>query len=449
MIRRLLTIAFVFLFSVPLAAQQQPTAEELEQRVRELERRIEAISTTAPSAEIEEIRRQIDILTQEIEALKVGRREARADTQQYGLGEAASKVYRTDEGISFGGYGEFLYENYDTETDRGTPSNRTDQLDVLRAILYVGYKFTDRVIFNSELEFEHGTTGGPGGVVSVEFAYLDFMLNPAFNIRAGHMLMPVGIVNELHEPTAFLGAKRPDLERAIIPSTWREPGVGVFGEFGDVSYRSYVVTGLDARRFSAAGIRGGRQSGANAKAENFAWVTRVDYEPLEGLRLGGSFYTGGAGQDLRTTAGNDVDVDLTLTELHADFRARGAWLRGIWTEGKIDGVSQLNAALSLTGNRSVGSRLGGWYAEAGYDFAPFFLPATQSLTPFLRFENYDSQKRVPAGFTRDPQRDVELLTGGVAWKPIPQAVVKFEIQNYDNAAGTGVDQFNIALGYIF
>src|SRR5690606_5504586 len=117
-----------------------------------------------------------------------------------------------------------------------------------------------------EIEFEHASTG-QGGEVSVEFAYLDYLATPHLGVRAGMVLVPMGFVNELHEPTTFLGTTRPLTESTIIPTTWRENGAGVFGDIGDFSYRAYVINGLDAvgggssraGGFSAAGLRGGRQ----------------------------------------------------------------------------------------------------------------------------------------------------------------------------------------------
>jgi hypothetical protein len=155
-----------------------------------------------------------------------------ADTSILGFGPAAAKVYKIQQGVSIGGYGEVLYENFAAERENDTASGVTDQFDALRAIVYVGYKFNDRLLFNSELEWEHGTTS-QGGEASIEFAYLDYMLTPNFGFRGGLLLPPMGLVNELHEPPIFLGTTRPATEQAIIPSTWREwlwgvrPGRGV------------------------------------------------------------------------------------------------------------------------------------------------------------------------------------------------------------------------------
>lgn len=448
--RLLVTVCLIVLATLPIAnAQTAPTIEELQQRISMLESRLNASTNPDVARELEELKRQIDVLAREIERAKVERgRPAEADQQQYGLGAAASKVYRAGEGVSFGGYGEFLYENYASERDDEVASGRTDQLDVLRAILYTGYKFSDRVIFNSEIEFEHASTGA-GGEVSVEFAYLDFMINPAFNIRAGQVLVPSGLVNELHEPTAFFGAKRPDVERAIIPSTWRDPGVGIFGEIGPVTYRTYLLTGLRSDKFTASGIRSGRQQGARAQAEDFGIIARADWNIAPSLLVGGSYYTGDSAQGRKTPTGESFDANVRIAEVHADARFRGLALRALWADGSIGDAKQVNLANALTGNKSIGEEFGGWYVEAGYDLASILPLGSATVAPFVRLEEFNSQEAVPSGYALNPALDNEVLTIGINYKPIPQAVVKFDFQNYDNAAGTGVDQFNLALGYIF
>lgn len=443
------TFLLLGVLAMPATAQESTNVEQLQAQIRALQEKVAALEREQPSSALDEIKRQIEVLTQEIEALKVQQQQsASANEEQYGLGAAASKVYRTDQGISFGGYGEFVYENYASSRDDDAPSGRSDQLDALRAILYTGYKFNDRVIFNSEIEVEHGSTGA-GGEVSLEFGYLDFMIRPEFNVRAGMMLMPSGLVNELHEPTAFLGAKRPDVERTVIPSTWREPGVGIFGDVGPVTYRTYLVTGLRSDRFSSSGVRSGRQSGAKALAEDLALIARADWDVAEGVLLGGSYYRGNSSQGRATPAGESFDATVSIAELHADLKLRGFQARALWSDGSIDDAAAVNAANNLTGKNSVGEEFGGWYAEAGYDLGTLLAWREASLVPFVRYESLDTQKSVPAGFARNPERELSDITAGISIKPIPQAVIKIDFQNYDNEAGTGVDQWNVGLGYVF
>src|SRR5262249_21507046 len=141
------------------------------------------------------------------------------------------------------------------EEDEATEEGR--QFDLRRAVVYVGYKWNDHLLFNSEGEFEHA-----GEEIEGEFAYLDYLWKPQANFRRGLILVPMGFLNELHEPTTFLGADRPDTEQLILPTTWRENGVGLFGDLGGFRYRTYLMNGLDASGFSERGLAGGRQNGS-------------------------------------------------------------------------------------------------------------------------------------------------------------------------------------------
>lgn len=437
-------IALLLLLTTSAFAQN---TEDLERRLRALEEKVSAMQQTP---DIAELRRQIEILGQEIEALKTPQADQQAvdaDAEQYGLGAAASKVYRVNRGLSFGGYGEMLYENYAGTIDSGLRAANRDQFDMLRGILYAGYKYNDKIIFNSEIEFEHGSTGS-GGEASVEFAYLDFLPRPEVGIRTGLVLIPMGLVNELHEPTAFLGAKRSVTETAIIPSTWREMGGGVFGETGQLSWRAYVVNSLNGRNFSASGVRGGRQKGARALIEDIALTGRVDWQPVVGTTVGASFFSGNTGQG-NLVNGSVVEANYTVFDVHADARFRGAIVRALWARGTLDDAAELNVLNSLTGNRGVGESMGGWYLEAGYDLSSLVQFGEASLTPYVRYEQVDTQRSVPDGFTRNAASEQTIFTYGIQFKPISQIVFKADYQNVDNEAGTGLDQWNIGIGYIF
>ena len=443
MFKRFIITLLALIFSLSIFAQD---ATDLDRRLRALE---EAVAKLQPSNEVLELRRQIEVLSQEIEALKTRQTDttAAADTEQFGLGAAASKVYRVDHGISFGGYGEMLYENFAGSNDAGVRTTTKDRFDMLRGVLYTGYKYNDRVLFNSEIEFEHGNTA-LGGEASVEFAYLDFLIRPDIGARAGLLLVPMGLVNEQHEPTVYLTARRSAVENAIIPTTWREMGAGMFGEHGPVSWRAYVVNSIRGDRFSAAGVRGGRQKGANAQIEDMALTGRVDWQPVVGTTVGGAFFVGNTGQGSKVS-GRVVDGKLSMFDVHAETQFRGATLRGLWTRATIDDVAQLNSIQGITGNRSIGESLGGWYLEAGYDLASLLNFGERSLTPYVRYEQLDTQRRVPAGFTRNPANEQKILTYGIQFRPVPQTVIKADYQNLDNEAGTGLNQWNIGIGYIF
>ena len=213
----------------------------------------------------------MDILTDEVAQLKENLfLPERAELKSfYGLGPAASKVYQVKRGLSLGGYGEGHFSKMLPDTE-----GNQDRADALRFVLYTGYKFSDRIILNTELEVEHATTEATvtssGGEVSLEFGYLDFLGWKYLNARAGLVLMPLGFLNEIHEPVTYFGNFRPEVERVIIPTTWSDLGTGIFGQLWhpDLQYRTYITTSLNAEGFEPSGIREGRQKGNEALAED-------------------------------------------------------------------------------------------------------------------------------------------------------------------------------------
>jgi len=433
-------------FALALALAPALSAQSTEERVRDLERQVQELKGEiaamksgggqgSDAGRITELERRLEVLAGEIEKMKIGEAAVAAEESENGFGPAASKVYRSERGLSIGGYGEVRYQDFDSE--------ESAELDLLRAVLYFGYKWNDRWLFNSEVEYEHA-----GEEVAVEFAYIDYLWRPQASFRAGLVLVPMGFINELHEPTVFLGANRPELERRIIPSTWKENGFGLFGDVGPFTYRTYLVNGFDATGFSAAGLRGGRQEGIEAKADDFAWVGRLDYTGAPGLLVGGSAYLGNSGQDLESARGDAIDVGTAILEGHLEWRWQGLELRVLGVQAELDDVAELNRALSLTGNRSIGEKLKGYYVQLGYDVLSG-RAAGKALIPYARWEAFNTQDAVPSGFRADLANDVETLTLGLAFKPLEQIILKTDYQNVDNGAGTGVDQFNVVLGYVF
>jgi len=439
--------------AAPAAADTDRPNDELRKALQELQAEVARLKAQgAPADRLAELERRIDLLAAEIEKTRTGAAvEPAADAPVPGFGPAASKVYRTAHGVSIGGYGEAVYENAGGEREDGEPSGATDSIDLLRNVLYVGYKFSDRILFNSELEVEHATTGEGDeekGEVSAEFAYLDFKPWTKVGVRAGLLLMPVGFTNEMHEAPVFHGARRPTVETAIIPSTWREGGAGVFGETGPLVWRAYLVAGLSSQGFEAEGIREGRQGGSNSLAEDMAVTARVDYTGVAGLLAGASVFTGGSGQG-QTLGDAEIDGQVTLFEAHAQYEHRGLQLRllGAWTQ--IDDAAAINELNGLSGSESIGERQHGWYAQAAYDVMTLWPAGRWSVTPFVRYEKLDTQARVPAGFLADPEHDRSVVVAGVDVKPLPGVVLKADFQRDRNRARTGHDAFHLAVGYLF
>lgn len=402
---------------------------------------------------------RLESLTREIETLKTEKVGA-IHKPVFGLAPAASKVYHLKEGVTLGGYGEMVYSNYDARNDNGTASGKTDQLDFLRYVLYAGYRFSDKFLVNSEIEIEHAAED-KRGEVSVEMVNIDYLHSKALNGRAGLLLLPVGFLNELHEPPIFHGALRPNAERNIVPTTWRENGAGVFGQAGPLSYRAYVVNGLQAlsdtaygatsvkvKGFSASsGFRDGRQKGSSALAEDMALVGRLDYTGVPGLLLGGSYYTGPSGQNA-VVAGRKLDAHTTLWETHGEWTGRGFEVRALYSRTALGEADRVNTAQGLVGNASVGEAMWGAYGQVAFNVLSR-TEAAASLAPFVRYERYNTQARVPAGFSANPANDRTELIYGLTYKPISTVVVKGEFMDNKNRAGTGVDQWNAAVGYLF
>lgn len=395
--------------------------ETLEQRVTRLEEQNRAMSRQLEQVEFRDV----------IPPLGDGR---------HGLGPAASKVYDA-KGLSIGGYGEYLFQQR---------SGDTDVFDALRGVLYFGYKLDDEFVVNTEIEFEHGTTGsGTGttssaGSASIEFGYVDWLHSDALNVRAGLLLVPLGWLNELHEPTTFWSASRPRTEQVIIPTTWREGGAGVHGSAGGFAYRAYAMQSLDGEEFDARGFRDGRQKGNRAAADDFAVAARLDWVDTPGLVVGAGVFAGDTGQDGIDAAARPIpELTTTILEAHAEYRT-GPWsVRGLYATAFVDDAGVFDAA---TGEL-LGDRLEGYYVEAGCDvLALGDADARKALTPFLRFERVDTQKSMPRGFASDPANDQTIWTFGVDYAPIPQLVVKLDFEQHDRGRD---DAFNVLLGYVF
>jgi len=408
------TIALALTLSMPLFAQ------DMEQRVKQLER-------------------TVDALTEELEQQDMSALFTEVGGSEHGFSPAASKVYASPGGLSIGGYGEARYKNN---------SEGSDEADFLRGVIYMGYKYSEKWVFNSEIEFEHASTSIEGSA-SVEFANIDYLASDELGLRAGLLLVPMGLINKLHEPTTFLGTQRPETEKRIIPSTWRENGLGIFGDIAGFSYEAYAVNGLKGEKFNDSGFRGGRQKGSEAVADDIATVARVDYTGQPGLIIGASVYNGDSGQD------SGLGLDTTIIEGHIDYRVSGLRLRALAAQGSLDGAAELNAfraeqdEIDVSEINSAGEDLFGWYAELGYDVLNTIDAGESSLTPFIRYEEINTQDSVPDGGKINGKRDREIVTLGLAYQPIDELIFKADYIMNDSAAGDLGEQFNLGFGYIF
>ncbi len=444
-------IAFVGCAGVAAADDLVDRATAQEDRIAELERTVAVLAD-----ELERTRRELAVP------------EDQPLSSKFGLAPAASKIYGLGRGLSIGGYGEGYYSNL--VGDKGDAKNRAD---LLRMVLYTGYKFTDSILFNAEIEFEHATTGSTksssGGSVSVEFAYLDFLLRDWANIRAGLVLVPMGFLNEIHEPVSYFGVHRPEIERQIIPSTWRENGVGIYGTlYEQVDYQAFVINGFNAEGFDSGGLRGGRQKGNRALADHIAFVARLDWTPIQQLVVGGSVYYGKSGQNQNVAVSGAFgsytvaipDTPTTIWEVHAQYEDHGWHLRSLFTMADIGDTAALTAALAPigpgggTGELGVGEAIAGEmlgvYGEVAYDLMPLLFPGSErTLEPFFRYSYYDTQRDVPSGFSSDKSKEIEIYTLGFSFQPIPRVVIKADYRNRVAKSGGLPDEFNLGVGFVF
>ena len=343
---------------------------------------------------------------------------------------------------SLSGYMDFHFNKAEFQDGR---------LDFHRFVLLITHSFSDRLRFVSELEVEHAVVEGleDEGELELEQAYVDFLLSRRFNLRAGMMLVPVGIINERHEPPVFYGVERPFVDTVIIPTTWFEVGAGVHGEVGQGwRYRAFIMSPLDASEFTAEeGVAEGKQKGADTNIGRPAVTGRVEYVGLRGLTLGASFWTGRSGFEFRPR----FDVPVGVADMDARYSKDRLELRAQYAHVGIGNAAELNDALgrAVGVNPNVARAMRGFYTEAGYRV----LSATRAgdVGLFGRYENFDTQYKMPAGYVPLKSLDRDAITIGGTYWPDPDIAVKFDYSIVRNQSVTiaAPDVFNIGLGWWF
>jgi hypothetical protein len=354
----------------------------------------------------------------------------------------SSGFSQSGETTSIGGYGELHY----TEPD----GSRRGELDFTRFVVHLSHAFDQRVSLYSEVEIEHTRVEAGedrGGEIALEQAFLDYRFTETFGVRAGIVLIPVGLINIYHEPPAFNGVERPNFDAVIIPTTWREAGAGVFGTLGEnAHYQVYVVAGLDARGFSADnGIRGGRQQGFRSNTANPSCAGRLDFSPLANLQLGASFFAGNSSAD------NDTIGSAFVSVVSGDLRfsAGDFTMQSVFAFAHIGDTEKINGAYGA----GVASRLYGFTVETAYNILPLFSQdAEGELQVFARLEQYDTQAAT-TGFAPQQQFDRTDIVVGATFKPVYNVAFKCDYVFLNNRLNAGADrntgQFNLGLGYYF
>src|SRR5262249_22390547 len=336
-------------------------------------------------------------------------------TLAFGLqaGAAAAQTPPADTGPTTGpisGYMDFHFN----KTEAGDAV-----LDFHRFVLILSHSFTPRIRFVGELELEHAVVEGGeenGGEGELEQAYVDFLINRAFDVRAGLLLVPMGLFNERDEPRVFQGVERPCVDTVIIPTTWFEGGAGIHGEIGrGLRYRAYVTAPLNALEFTAdEGIREGRQQGSQSNINNAAIAARGAYVGVRNLTIGAGFR---AGQS--NFAVPRVDATVKIGEADARYKKERLELRGEFAYVAVGDAGALNLAVQQqTGvSPNIARALRGFYGEAGYRV--WASGPARDLVTFVRYENYDTQYRMPQGYVPLKQFDRDAWVVGATYYPDP------------------------------
>lgn len=340
------------------------------------------------------------------------------------------------EGVSIGGYAQIDYN----EPDGSAPG----KLDVHRMIMFLGYKFNEKVSFMSEIEYEHVSE------LYVEQAYLKYKANENFNVLAGLMLVPMGIINEFHEPTTFYGVERPNVDNYIVPTTWREIGVGFSGKIDNASlkYQAYLFNGFKSYTSGAGILRGsdgfrkGRQKGAESVVNSPNLSAKLDYYGITGLRLGLSGYFGKTQTDNTAIEGSTIGI--SMIGLDARYKYNNLELRGQYIHTNLSDTEDYNL---LTG-KDLGSEMYGFYGEVAYSFD---LKGVEKLTPFLRYEKHNTQAETEGILVANDAFDRDEIIFGLNYKVANGAAFKIDYQLMNNAvAGSDTaKQFNAGVAVSF
>ena len=411
-------LAISLMVMITSAQATAPTNEEIWQMLQKMQQQMTEIQQQNQQlkTENEELKDKIEQTEQvalenneAIENVAVATEEA-----VQSVSEAASKT-------TIGSYGELHYNNLDGQD--GAKDKK--ELDFHRFVLTFGHEFNDRLRFFSELELEHALSGeGQNGELELEQAYLEYDFHDQHRISGGIVLLPIGIINETHEPTTFYGVERNQVEKNIIPTTWWEGGVMFSGDLTQgFSYNAAATSGLDTSLKDNYAIRKGRQKVSKAKANDFAYTGRLKWTGIPGVELAGSLnYQENIAQSQDPTAGS-----AWMWETHAVIQKGDFGFRALYASWDLDG----------SGPKSVGAdQQLGWYLEPSYLI-------TDTIGLFTRYSLWDNQ----AGNSSDSEYQQWDL--GVNWWIDPQVVVKFDYQDQDAPKGKEQDGFNVGLGYWF
>lgn len=378
-------------------AAETPSLEELWSLVQKQQEQIQSLTE-----ELEQSNSQI----KETQVIAISVADAIETQSVSGSSVAASWAEKT----SIGGYGEHHYNIVDGDSD---------QVDAHRYVIYAAHQYSDSVRFFSEFELEHSLAGeGQPGEVELEQAFIEWQFSRNARLTAGQFLIPVGLINETHEPDTFYGVERNKVEAEVVPATWWETGLMLSGTISEgFSYDAAVHSGLNVQNFR---IRSGRQKSAEAVADDLAYTARLKYTAIPGLELASSlqYQTDIAQSTL------DQDASAILLSAHAVYQGESFGLRALYAAWDIDNIDF--EAIDV-------DQPSGWYIEPSYKL-------NESVGFFARYSEVD-----PSRGDRATQK-TELVDIGMNYWLTPQVVFKAD---YQDSKEDGDDSFNLGMGWSF
>ncbi|WP_196137240.1 porin [Aliikangiella sp. G2MR2-5] len=371
-------------------------------------------SGTAMAAEPtnQELLELIEKQEAQIKELKTAVKKSQKQVEQT-VEAVESNMASSGSKTTIGGYGEVHYNNIEG----------AEEIDFHRFVLFAGYEFSDKIRFFSELEVEHSIAGdGKNGEVELEQAYIEMDLSNDTKLKSGLFLIPVGILNETHEPNTFYGVERNPVEKNIIPATWWEAGATINTQFSegfsaDFAIHSGLNTPLDGDK--AFNIRSGRQKVSEAAAENFAYTARVKYTAVPGLELAATI------QHQTDITQGELDASANLIEAHAVYNSGSFGLRALYASWDIDGDEA--AAFGR-------DKQSGYYIEPSYKI-------NENFGVFARFAAWDNTE----GDALDSEKEQTNI--GLNYWPHENVVFKFDLENRGGTQDG--DGFNVGVGYQF
>ena len=401
------------------------------------------IATSTLNASEADLKKQIDNLHIQNEAIEQKLQQLLTQT----------KNNESPPGAVVGGYGEISYNSYSNNSSR-------NQMDLKRFVLSVNKNFNEKLSFNGEAEWEHAiTSAGDKGEAAIEQAYVNYQASQSLNLKVGLFLMPFGFLNEFHEPPVFYGVERNEVETRIIPSTWREGGISLAGtNVSNFDWSLGIVTGFDVAKFEDQRKPLGtiHQELQFAKARDLSYFATLNYK-MPGFVAGVDIFMGKSVQgdadfidDPTKPSFAGLNGLISLTDVHTRYQQNGWDVQALLAKGTIGDAAEIDQviqAYNIANAKSlafVASEFYGWFVQTAY---VFMLSHDATIAPFVRYEAYNTQSKVPTGFTASAGNTDRLTTAGFSYKPVAQVVFKADYQNYsENSAG---NRFNLGMGYMF